>query len=75
MNPPLFIANLRVHDVEISKTLLTKSIRLAICSSGNGLDCFENLKELDNFRRKVFRKVFKKFCASLSGIYHIDLHG
>ena len=46
--------------------LLTKSIRLTICSSGNCLDYFENLKEFDHFRRKVFRK--KGSSASLSGI-------
>ena len=45
------------------------------CSSVNGFDCFENLKEFDYLRRKVFQKVLKRSSASLSGIYRLDLHG
>ena len=34
-------------------------ITLTICSSGNCLVCFENLKEFDYFRKKYFEKSLK----------------
>ena len=60
-----------MHDLEISRILLTKSTKLPICSSANCFDCFENLKVKESdliILAETYFEVFKGSSASLSGI-------
>ena len=65
-----------MHDLEISRTLLTKSIRLTICSSANCLDCFENLKVkefgLIILAEKYFKESLKDPVLCLQELTRID---
>ena len=49
-----------MYDLEIPRRLFTKSIRLAICSSVNCLDCFENLKVKEFGLTILAEKYFEK---------------